>query len=265
MNNKSCPENNDDKLQSYLKDLLKQSIQSIEATTYWRGWRTKSNPVLLQCADGRKYVVKGKQAGRQIVNDQIVARLGLAINAPVGNPQIINVSQELIDLEPELQNFGIGTAHGTEFIHNCIDEWTLIATSEPENRIRLATLALLYGWTHANDRQFIFCKIPPRIIYSVDHGHFFPNPPEWRITDLEQDTSAVLDSNFENCNFTDDELNVIYDILNEVKDSTIVQAVAFPKEDWGITFAERWGMINYLIKRKQELQHHLKFRLGLGK
>ena len=263
MNTKKSQPGDIGKLKLYLKQLLEQPIKTIEAKTYWKRWRTKSNPVLLQCADGKKYVVKGKQAGRQIINDQIVARLGLAIEAPVGNPKIINISQELIDIEPELQDFGAGTAHGTEFIPNCIDEWTLIATSEPKNRIRLATLALLYGWTHANDRQFIFRQTPPRIIYSVDHGHFFPNPPEWRIADLEQDTFAVLDSEFENCNFTDDELKIVYDILNEVTDSTIVQVVAFPREDWGITFAERWAMINYLIERKGELQHHLKFRLGL--
>ena len=163
MNNKSSLEDNE--LQSCLQELLKQPIK---ATTYWQGWRTKSNPVLLKCADGKKYVVKGKQAGRQIVNDQIVARLGLVINASVGNPQIINISQELI-----------------------------------------------------------------------------------------------LDSKFRDCNFTSDELKVVYDILNKVTDETIVRVVAFPREDWGITFAERLAMINYLIRRKEELQHHLKSRLGL--
>lgn len=258
-------QDNTNQLSALLRTILEQPIDIIEATTYIRGWRTKSNPVLLQCIDGKKYVVKGKQAGRQIVNDQIVARLGLAIEAPVGNPQIINVSQELIDIEPNLENFGCGAVHGTEFIPNCIDQWTLIATSEPENRIRLATLSLLYGWTHANDHQFIFHKIPPRIIYSVDHGHFFPNQPEWRVEDLEQDLPATLDIYFENCNFADDELKYIYDILNNVTDQAIVKAVAFPREDWGITFAERLGMINYLINRKTDLQNHLKYRLGLEK
>lgn len=146
-NIENLEQSNTNQLSTLLKKLLEKPIEMIEARTYWKAWRTKSNPVLLQCADGKKYVVKGKQAGRQIVNDQIVARLGLAIKAPVGNPQIINISQELIDIEPNLENFGSGAAHGTEFIPNCIDQWTLIATSEPENRIRLATLALLYGYS----------------------------------------------------------------------------------------------------------------------
>ncbi|MGL6344710.1 MAG: HipA family kinase [Waterburya sp.] len=257
--------NDTDQLQSLLIQLLEQPIEIIEAKTYLKAWRTKSYPVLLKCADGKKYVVKGKQAGRQIINDQIVARLGLEINAPVGNPKIINISQELIDIEPNLEGFDAGTAHGTEFIPDCIDQWTLIATSEPENRIRLVTLALLFGWTHANDHQFIFHKIPPRLIYSVDHGHFFPNPPEWRIKDLEKDLPATLDSYFEDCHFTENEFKKVYDILNNVTKTTIVQVVASPRKDWGISFEERLGMINYLTKRQQELQDHLKSRLSLGK
>jgi hypothetical protein len=260
------PEPNDtDQLQGLLIKLLEQPIDIIEARTYLKAWRTKSNPVLLKCEDGKTYVVKGKQAGRQIINDQIVARLGLEINAPVGNPKIINISQELIDIEPNLTGFGAGTAHGTEFIPNCIDQWILIATSEPENRIRLVTLALLFGWTHANDHQFIFHKIPPRLIYSVDHGHFFPNPPEWKTKDLEQDSPATLDSYFDHCNFTEDELKKVYNILKNITEQTIAQVVAFPREDWGITFKERLGMINYLTKRQRELQNHLKSRLGLKK
>ncbi|MBR8828983.1 MAG: hypothetical protein DSM107014_13970 [Gomphosphaeria aponina SAG 52.96 = DSM 107014] len=46
---------------------------TIKAIDYTRGWRTKSEPVLLECEDGKDYVVKGQQAGRQIINDQLVA------------------------------------------------------------------------------------------------------------------------------------------------------------------------------------------------
>lgn len=251
-------------MQDILLTFLNQRIEIIEARTYLKGWRTKSNPVLLKCEDGKQYVVKGRQADRQRINDQIVARLGLIINAPVGNPKIINVSQDLIDIEPNLKNFGIGTAHGTEFIPNCFDQWSLIATSEPENRIRLVTLALLYGWTHANDHQFIFRKLPPRIIYSVDHGHFFPNPPNWKIEHLEQDSPATLDTYFDCCNFVHAELEKIYDILKDVTDNMIIEVVASPREEWGITITERLGMINYLINRKKELENHLQSRLSLG-
>ncbi|AFZ35460.1 hypothetical protein Sta7437_1904 [Stanieria cyanosphaera PCC 7437] len=127
----------------------------------------------------------------------------------------------------------------------------MIATSEPANRPRLVSLAVLFGWTHANDRQFIFQNIPPRIIYSVDHGHFFPNPPDWKIKDHE-------------CNFTNAELKQVYDILINVTEEMIVEVVAVPPKEWGISLKERLGMIIYLTKRKKELQNHLESRLSIS-
>src|SRR5258708_10604242 len=60
----------------------------IKATTYIRKWDTNSKPVALMCEDGATYVVKALQAaradmGRVLVNEQIVARLGRLIHAPV--------------------------------------------------------------------------------------------------------------------------------------------------------------------------------------
>jgi hypothetical protein len=40
---------------------------------------------------------------------------------------------------------------------------------------RFASIAIFYGWLGANDRQFIYGKNAPYKVYSVDHGHFFPN------------------------------------------------------------------------------------------
>ena len=53
----------------------------------------------------------------------------------------------------------------------------------------------------------------------------------------------------------------MYSILNNVTERDIIQAVAFPRYEWGITFKERLGMINYLKDRKQELQNYLKLKL----
>lgn len=248
-----------------IKDLLikieKQNIEIVEARTFLRAWGKKSNPIKVKCDDGKIYVVKGKKsAGRQIINDQIVARLGSHIDAPVGRPAIVNIPQELIDIQPNhFEDFDAGTAHGTEFVEDCFDSYDL--RSIDDNRIRLLTLALLFGWTHANDQQFIYKRPSPYTVYSVDHGHFFPNQPNWRVQDLENDLSAILDPYFNQCHFLADELNIVYDILNNVTEEAIVQAVAFPRYEWGITSEEKLGMINYLKKRKKELQNHLEFKL----
>lgn len=237
-----------------LNDALSQPEIPIMATTYRKGWRTKAEPVLLKCNDGREYVVKGQQAGRQIVNDQITARLGFAIGAPVGEPKIVEVSAELIAIEPRLSHIPSGTAHATLFIPDCRDDCGLIATSEPENRSRFVLLAVLYGWVYANDIQFIFKKNPPRLVYSVDHGHFFPGGPNWTERDLIQAPQAELNSYLcENCNFTPDEISLALRDLSSVSEKTIIQAVATPPSEWGLTLDERVTLVEYLTRQQQQL------------
>jgi hypothetical protein len=178
----------------------------IQARTFLRGYRTKACPVVMQCSDGQNYMVKGPQAGRQIVNDQIVARLGVLLQAPVGKPRLIEISKELIEIEPRLSHMPPGAAHGTLLIPNCIDQIALIATSQPENRSRLARLAVLYGWVVPGDWQFLFDRTPPRLIHSVDHGHFFPGGPDWQTEDLLSATAPSMPGCFQDCELTPSEL-----------------------------------------------------------
>ncbi|MBD2567469.1 hypothetical protein H6G59_06040 [Anabaena lutea FACHB-196] len=84
-----------------LEELLKNPEEPVLITTLLRGWNSAARPVRAKGIDDCNYVVKGQQAGRQIINDQIVARLGLAMGAPVGEPQIVEISPELLELDPE--------------------------------------------------------------------------------------------------------------------------------------------------------------------
>jgi hypothetical protein len=237
-----------------LTNLVAQPETPIIAKTFRRGWRTKAQPVLLKCNDGKNYVVKGQQAGRQIINDQVVARLGMAIGAPVGEPKIVEIPTELVAREPNLSEIAPGKAHGTLFISGCFDSQDLIATSEPENRNRLALLNTLYGWICASDRQFIFNSNPPRLIHSVDHGHFFPCGPDWTQNDLTQAPNAELDPVLSSiCCFTPDEVKQALLALQVVTEPTIIQAVASLPSEWGLTIDERVAMVAYLIRRQQDL------------
>ncbi|WP_206818176.1 HipA family kinase [Chroococcus sp. FPU101] len=237
-----------------LASSLMHPVTSIRAVEYTRGWRTKSEPVLLECEDGNDYVVKGQQAGRQIVNDQLVARLGKLLDAPVGKPEIILIPQTLINNNPRyLENFRAGTAHGTLWIKDCRDSYTLIATGEAENRHRLVLLATLYGWICASDRQFLFKENPPRLIYSVDHGHFFPNGPNWSSEDLADTPLACLDTYFNDCYFTPHELCYACQKLKAITEGQLIQTVSTIPITWGFTIEERLNMIVFLLNRQKEL------------
>jgi len=250
--------NIDDQLRSRWKALLEVAIaqprQTVKAIDFTRAFSTKANPVIFGCDDDREYVVKGQNAGRQIVNEQIVARLGLLLGAPIPETKIVEIPDELIKLEKNLAHITAGTAHGSLYLRDTYFDRCLIATSEDVNRPRLAVLAVLYGWTYANDQQYLFTNTPPRLIYSIDHGHFFPNSPNWTATDLANAQDARLDRVLQSeCYFRPSEINPVLDALEKINGFDILDAVAYPPSEWGITIDERIIMIEFLRKRQIQL------------
>jgi hypothetical protein len=133
------------KIVEHITQAFEQREQPVNAHTFLRRWHTFSKPVALRCDDGNEYVVKGQHAGRGIVNDHVVAHLGVALGAPVGVPRLVNIPLELKQFEPDLQDISDGLAHGTVLLPNCTDRQWLDHTNTAENRPRFALLAVLYG------------------------------------------------------------------------------------------------------------------------
>jgi len=241
------------------KDCLEAGIDRGEdpiiIITFRSGWDSAARPVLARGIDKREYVIKGQQAGRQIVNDQVVARLGMAIGAPVGEPCIVEISEELIAEDSRFSYLTPGTAHATLYIPKCSSQREEINyTNQPENRERFALLILLYGWVYANDYQFIYENARPNLVYSVDHGHFFPGGPEWKQRDLLEAASAEINPRLvSNCKLKLEEIRHGLPLLDAVSEETIIQAVAAPPSEWGLTIDERVTLVEYLVKRRQDL------------
>jgi hypothetical protein len=241
------------------KDCLEAGIDRAEdpiiITTFRSGWDSAARPVRARGIDKREYVIKGQQAGRQIVNDQVVARLGMAIGSPVGEPCIVEISEELIAEDSKFSYLTPGTAHATVYIPKCSSQREEINyTNQPENRERFALLILLYGWVYANDYQFIYKNARPNLVYSVDHGHFFPGGPEWNQRDLLEAANAEIHPRLvSKCQLKPEEISQGLMLLDAVSEESIIQAVAAPPREWGFTIDERVTMVEYLVKRRQDL------------
>ena len=242
-----------------LEQLLVNPEEPVLIITFRRKWNSASRPVSARGMDKCEYVVKGRQAGRQIIADQIVARLGLAMGAPVGQPQIVEISPELLESDVNFSFLSSGKAHATRFIPNCFDDRDTIKYKHHDgNRPRFALLSVLFGWVYSQDRQFIYEKNHPNLVYSVDHGHFFPGGPDWTANDLVSAPTAKLDEELVSaCELTDHEIGQALIALKKVTEEIIIQAVASPPNEWGITMEERVTMVEYLIKRRQELLNAL--------
>src|SRR4051812_13957187 len=103
----------------------------------------------------------------------------------------------MINFEQRLSTARPGLAHGSRnAATNCTDRLDLIHqgyNNLPVNRSRVAALSVLYGLAHAADRQVIYRIGGDPLVFSVDHGHFFPNGPNWTVADLERDADGAID------------------------------------------------------------------------
>ena len=232
---------------------MAKSRSMVAAHTYrGRKWNTQCSPVVLGCDDGRDYVVKGAQTGKAVVNEQVVGRLGGLINAPIPSVQIVLVPTELVTIEPEISHVYHGFAHGSPIQENCTDKRWLAHTDVSEKEARFAALAVLYGWTSANDPQMIYSLDKPQLVWSVDHGNFFPGGPDWSVTQLHTTEAACVLANISAVCKTQ-HIQETLDVLAEVKPEQIAAAVAAPPPTWQITTEERRELAMMIERRRTEL------------
>lgn len=224
----------------------------IGAGTVLKSFPTFSKPIVMACADGREYVVKGRQVGRAIFNDQVIGLLGRALAAPVGEVHLVDVPQALIT--PDIQHLVPGVSHGCVWIPGCTERQGIMHVDVADNRPRFARLAILYGWAFANDHQFLYKNTQPHLVYSVDHGHFFPGGPNWTTATLAGTAAATADAQITTaCRLTDFELREAFRQLVNIDASTIARGVAVPPDEWGVPMDERIALATYLAARRNQL------------
>lgn len=233
-------------------------LAPIDAVTYRHSFSTNSKPAIVRCADNEEYVVKGEIRGREgeriRTNDHIVGRLGGIIGAPVGEVAVVNLPDELILLQPEMAHFHPGLAHGSKWIPDVTERDSIRHERASENRRRFALLAVLYGWAGAYDRQMIYGDQPPHLVYSVDHGHFFPGNISWTIQNLQNAPMAAPDPQIvSTCRLTPAELTDAVDMLSRLDSRRISALVAGIPDAWEIDMDDRVAMAHYLGTRRCDL------------
>lgn len=231
----------------------------LRAETYERKpWPTHAKPALFRCSDGNRYVVKGRQAGMVPGNDHLVAQLGQLIKAPVPQVRLVNVPQLLLGMQPELDYFKAGLAHGSHWHEACTDRECILHFDVEENRQRFAALAVLFGWVRVEqDHQFVYTNNPPELVLSVDHGHCFPDGPNWTEQSLQSTPAAYPDIVIrEACGLAEKEIRRAVQPLRTVTDRMIARVVAGPPENWNYPMRRRVAMARYLADRRDHLVQH---------
>jgi len=216
-----------------------------------------SKPVIFHCSDGEEYYVKAKIVGREVetlkamISDHVVARLGMTLGAPVAIPRLVEVTKEITMKYHDAKYMVPGIAHGTLAIQRCSERENIKHIDA--NRDRFALLAALFGWVHAGDHQFIYKNAPPHLVFSVDHGHFFPGGVNRTSLKFEENCNPEIDLHLsQQVKFSDEEIKKAISNLESITDSDIAQAVSSLPDDW-ITMDERIEMAVYLSKRRDAM------------
>lgn len=232
------------------------------AVTFRKRWTSMSNPVLVECANGKEYVLKGlqpshgnpAQLARALVTEAVVARVALMLMAPVPAAILVELSSELVQAEPQLQHMAPGPCHATELCLNCTERESIGHVAE--NRQAFARLAVLYGLFVAADHQMIYDVDPPYAVHSVDHGLFIGDT--WTIATLLALPAPAIDAVISSgCGFSADELRDAGNHLAALTDEAIASAVASPPDVWGIALVERLALAAKLADRRDILSELL--------
>lgn len=232
----------------------------IRAETFVHRWETFSRPAEFRCSDGNSYVLKAlchdRAIGRAIYNDQVIARLGRLLAAPVGEVELVQLDSELIALNPQLSYMLPGICHATRRIPDVSERIDNINhADEPGNRSRFSALALLYGWVGTiGDRQFVYANAPPHLVHSVDHGHFFPGGPDWTPASLTGAPACAPDDTLvAACRLSRADLAASFSRLQAVTPAMIDEIVARPPTAWGVPDTDRAALRDYLAQRQSVL------------
>jgi hypothetical protein len=236
------------------------ALRVVQAQTYVRDFgASMSAPSLFIADDGRQYVLKAAtdHVKRSLIAEQVVARLGAGLGAACFEVVVANVPDELIAVSPALSKYKGKPAHASAFVDGLIEVRGIAHATHPKNRARYAVLFVLYSWAVAADHQFLHELPPPHLIYSHDHGLFFPGMHGWNVGTVSAAHAASPDPRLVSLGFTKAELQASETALGAVSDADISGVVNAVPPEWGATSAELDALAACLIARRVSLLHYL--------
>ena len=172
--------------------------------------------------------------------------------------QLVQITDELIQIENRLATACAGLAHGSRNAStNCSGKLGFGHGDyhrHPMNRLRVASLAVLYGLAFAADHQMIVQLGGEPLIFSVDHGHFLPNGPCWNAAGLTNAAGATVDGSIQSgCAVTPEELAEPLNRLRALVETDIALAVATPPDEWFFPESDRIAVARYLWDRREAI------------
>jgi hypothetical protein len=143
-----------------------------------------SGAFLAVATDGNEYWVKplnNCQGSKVPATEQIVARVGALIGAPIHGVRTVQIPKALVGWEfrPGFK-LEVGIAHGSLAVPDATETHSLERRGQDTNSSRHAYIHALYDLCWGADPQWLMCMSKDHEYYAHDHGWFLPpEGPDW--------------------------------------------------------------------------------------
>jgi hypothetical protein len=228
-----------------------------------------SGSFLIRADDGNRYWCKSlnnlQNEPRVPVNEQLVARLGLLIGAPVCRPELVYIPAALVGWEIRPGSGRLleeGWAHGSQAVDLVVETRDISANrGADDNRRRQAGIYALHDWCGGSDSQWLMAG-PESEFHSHDHGHYFPGGPAWTIASLQgaAGTSYAIPTPPAGLDAT--ELQQLAAQLEVVSEQDIATVASKIPAGWAVQDDELEALVDFIYDRRPQVAQRLRNLAG---
>jgi hypothetical protein len=196
-----------------------------------------SKPFLISASDDRHYWCKAPnnpQGPMVPLNEQIVARLARLVGIAVCEPALIAIPSDLAGIQIDAGYIlSECVAHGSHAVEGAIEvRGNLEHRSEDDNAVRHAGYIALHDWLWGGDTQWLRVASDANRYYSHDHGHFFPQGPNWTSASLAASVDTPHPAPWATDGLSAVELLRVADRLEALTEEEIAANVEDLPEEW---------------------------------
>lgn len=214
-------------------------------------------PIQVLVDDGRTFWLKrttGPGNPRALVTEQVVARSGKLIGAPVCEVAVLLIPESLAG-EPigggELLQPGL--AHGSLDVANSDFHKGEAPnhTDKDDNRRRQLAFWVLYDWFWGNDPQWLHDLGDDFRTYSHDHGMYFPDGPDWTAASLTGVDSAQSRHSFPRPDAVEGHLAELITQISSITTADLAAILENVPASWPVTDREL-EMLGWFLQKRLE-------------
>jgi hypothetical protein len=220
-----------------------------------------SGSFLALADDGSRYWCKtlnNCQHERVPTNEQVVARLGLLIGAPVCWPELVRIPAALVGWEFRPGRvLEEGWAHGSLAVQPAVEAHDLMNRALDDNARRHAGVYALFDWLGGSDPQWLTVGTDLEY-HSHDHGHYFPGGPAWTTGSLQQEAATPFVLGQPTTGLDASELERLAVAVEAVSEEEVLSVMAKVPADWPVTDEELEALADFVLDRRSSVAGRLR-------